>query len=101
MQFPTMNRTGKYKKGTTMMDLVVGVIALVILAVALVVGAKILSGVRDTQTTGTLDANLTDDALGALGQFGPWLPIIVLILIAGFVIGYLITRFTRGAVNPS
>lgn len=45
--------------------------------------------------------NLSMDAQDALASTGPWLPIIVLIVIAGFVIGYLITRFTKGTYNPS
>ena len=70
----------------TIMQLVAGVIGLVILVVALVVGGKILSQVKASQTSGTIEANISNQGLEALADFGDWLPIIVVILVAGFII---------------
>ena len=92
-----INTFHRNKKGElTIMQLVAGVIGLVILVVALVVGGKILSQVQDTQTAGSVEANISAQGLSALADFGDWLPIIVVILVAGFIIGFLLVQFFRG-----
>lgn len=86
-------------KGTGIMELVVGVIALVVLGVALVVGLKINTGVQSTLTAGTTEYNATVQVASGIGSISTWIPIIALVLVSAFIIGYLVSKFMSSMVG--
>lgn len=79
-----------------MQDLSSMAMALVVLIVVLVVGGKILTTIQ-AQETSTVSAayNVTNYGGAALGLFGSWFNILVIVTIATVVIGLLIGYFQR------
>ena len=70
-------------------ELAPAAIAFVFIAVVLAVGASILDGVQDGQTSGSEAYNATGYGLDAIGELGTWLPLIALVIAAAVVIGVL------------
>lgn len=83
-------------KGSTMMDLVLASILLVVLVVAVSVGSQILDQIQDTQTVNSTAYNVTGTGLTAMGDFADWFTTIVVIIVASFIIGFLLSRFLGG-----
>lgn len=86
----------KSRKGQTVSGLSDGALALGVLILVVVIVATLVGTVRDTQTVGTTEYNLSNDGLTGLDQYGSWFAIIVLVLI-GSVIILLLRRSFAGA----
>lgn len=87
------------KKGFTIGDILPLAITLVVVAVAVGLGADVLNDIQTTQTTGSVAANVSGYGLGAMNTFGEWLPTIALIVVISVILGvlivYLANRFGR------
>jgi hypothetical protein len=81
------------RKGLSMQDMSAYVLALVVVAVILGVGATILTQVQTTQTSGTTAYNATGYGLTGTGTLSQWLPIIAVIVAAAVVIGVIVSAF--------
>ncbi len=84
----------RYMKGLGLNDLRVAALAIVVLVIIVSIGATVLGEVRDTQTAGEYDYNITDLGLQALDTFGDWFDIIVIVIIAAVVIGLILLAFS-------
>lgn len=51
------------------------------------VGAQVLGQIQASQTADTAEYNITGKGLTALGQFGDWFSVVVIVVIAVIVIG--------------
>lgn len=85
-----MAKLMKNKKGAmTLSDLAPAAIAFVFIAVVLAVGASILGGVQEGQTSGSTAYNATSQGIDSLEELSGWLPLIALVIAAAVVIGVL------------
>lgn len=82
-------------KGQTVSGLQGSALAIVVLVITVAIGATVLSEVRDTQTAAATDYNVTSAGLDALGTYGDWFEIIVIVIIAVVIIGLLVRSFAR------
>lgn len=73
----------------SMNDLPNFIISLVIIGLFLVAGLMIQGEMKDTLTAGTAAYNAAEDVEEAMAEIPQWLPIIVIIVIAVVMIGYL------------
>jgi hypothetical protein len=64
-------------------------VAMIILVavIAISIGATVLTSIQGTQTVDAADYNITSAGLDALGTFGDFFPVIVIVAIAAVVIG--------------
>jgi hypothetical protein len=64
-------------------------VAMIILVavIAISIGATVLTSIQGTQTVDASDYNITQAGLEALGTFGDFFPVIVIVAIAAVVIG--------------
>lgn len=83
-------------KGYSVESLAVLAIVFVVAAVAISMGAEILSGLDDQQTEDTYEDNITEEGLEGLNTFGDWLPTLAIVIMAAIVIGVLLTSFRFG-----
>jgi len=87
-----------------MMELKNVAIGLVVLGILIGFGALILAEVNsqivDITGADSVADNATDTALEAMDDLAGWLPLIVLVIIAAVIIGYLLYAFqTRGKTS--
>jgi len=86
----------KNRKGFAgMSDLQSAALGLVVLTVVFSIGAEILSQLGATQTPASASANITTQGLTALGSFGDWFGVIVVVVVAVVILA-LIMLFQRG-----
>ena len=110
----------KNKKGFTVSDLAPMAVMVVAVAVALAMGAEVMSDMNDSgdcasgytynATNGlclngtyawasgageTYQTNITREGLGAVGELSGWLPTIALILAAAVIIGIIVVYLAR------
>jgi type II secretory pathway component PulF len=80
------------KKGYAVGDLLPLALTFVVVAIAIAIGASVLSNVRSSSTFVANDYgyNATTKGLAAMSTFGNWLPTLALIVIAAIIIGVLI-----------
>lgn len=57
--------------------------------ILIVVILSILTTLQGTQSSGSEAYNTTRDSITAIGQFADWFPILVVIVVAAVVLGYL------------
>lgn len=69
-------------------------ITLIVLTIALGLGATVVDSVQDTQTSGTYAYNTSNYGLEALDEVGSWLPTVALVVVAVVIIG-LVMLFMR------
>jgi len=70
------------------------ILALVLVGILLGAGLMILSKFQGTMTTDTVEYNATGEAVSALSDIATdWLPIIVVVAVAGLVIYILLKSF--------
>lgn len=73
-------------------------VLILLLAVSVIVGAiaaQILGTIRETQTSGTYEYNVSTKGLDALKNIGDWFPTIGIVIAAAVVIG-LVSWFGGG-----
>jgi len=83
----------KNRKGMAMGDLSSVVLAFVVVAIIVGIGATVLTSVQTTQTANSLAYNATSSGLTGIDTFGDWLPTIAVISAAALVIGLIINYF--------
>ena len=83
------------KKGFAIGDLLPIAMTFVILAVAIGVGATVLTTVQSGQTANSIAYNVTGFGLTSLNTFGTWLPTIALVVILAVIIGVLVVYLAR------
>lgn len=87
------------RKGYGIGDLLPLALTFVVVAIAIAIGAAVLTDVRSSSTFTTNDAgyNATTKGLLAMTTFGDWLPTLALVVVAAIIIGvlimYLASRF--------
>lgn len=62
------------------------VIALVVVGIVLAVGFSTLDQLQGTQTSGTYGYNATTDVITSMDDIPGWLPVIVVVAIAGIIL---------------
>ena len=79
-------------------DILPAALVIVVAVIGVSIGATVLANIRDTQTVDSEEYNLTAAGLSALGEFGNWWSVIVIVVIAVIVIGLvLLLAQNRGA----
>ena len=68
-------------------------LGVVILAIVLMVGAKILGQAQSTETEGTAAYNITQHGLEGVSQLAQWITIIALVVAGVYIISLLIRGF--------
>lgn len=87
------------RKGYGVGDLMPLALTFVVVAIAIAIGAAVLTDVRDSSTFTSNDYgyNATAKGLESMATFGNWLPTLALVVIAAIIIGvlimYLASRF--------
>lgn len=71
------------------------VVAVVITLLVMSFGALILSNVGDTMTADSAEANLTDTGIDAIADGGDLIGPLVIVAVAGVIIGVLFMAFGR------
>ena len=71
-------------------DLAIGI---VVLGIVVSIGATVLIGVRDTNTTNDIAYNLANDAALGLAEYGDWFDIIVIVGIAAVILALIFMAF--------
>jgi hypothetical protein len=74
-------------------DLIGYAVVLVVATLIISFGAYILDSVLAQQTPSSVAANVTTAGLTGLNTFGTFLPIVAIVLVAGVLIGILISVF--------
>ncbi len=82
------------KPAVDLTDLAIGI---VVLGIVVSIGATVLLGVRDTNTTDDLAYNLANDAALGLAEYGNWFDIIVIVGIAAVILALIFMAFGRGS----
>ncbi len=77
------------KRGYSVAFMGSSALALIVAAITIVIGARVVSQVQTLETVNTTAYNVSSSALTALGSYGDWFVIIVLVIIAVIVIGLL------------
>ena len=85
----------KNKKGYTVSDLLPLTVAFVVVAIALSMGAEVLSEVQAGQTSATFEYNASQNGLESLDEMSSWLPTIALIVAAAVIIGIIVVYLAR------
>ena len=85
-------KTELRKPAVDLTDLAIGI---VVLGIVVSIGATILIGVRDTNTTDSVSYNLANDAATGLAEYGNWFTIIVIVGIAAVIISLIFLAFGR------
>lgn len=85
-----MSKTNK--KGQ-LQDLSRGAIAVLVFILIVSIGALILSQVQDTQTNGSIAFNTTGQGLTAIGLFGSFTSVIVLVVVAAVILALIAVAF--------
>jgi hypothetical protein len=83
----------KMRKSIGLGDLASLTITFVVISIVIGLGATILSGIQDTQTSGTTAYNATGAGISAIGTFSSFLGTIAIIVIAAVIIGIVLTQF--------
>ncbi len=83
------------KKGYQVGDLLPLAITFVVVAVAISLGAQVLSDIQDTQTTDDYAYNATGYGLSSMNTLAKWLPTIALVIVIAVIIGVLIVYLAR------
>jgi hypothetical protein len=86
----------KVEQKNSAVDLTELALGIVVLGVVVSVGATILIGVRDTNTSGTAAYNVSNQAAIGLAEYGDWFNIIVIVGVASVIIGLIFMAFGRG-----
>lgn len=81
------------KKGYTVKDLMPIALLIVVTAIAIGVGADVLSTVQADQTSGTAAYNASGFGLTGVSELSSWIPTIALVVAAAIVIGVLVYSF--------
>jgi len=74
-------------------------LGIVVLVVALAVGAMITSKVGEQMTPNSTAANVTETGLQAIGDLADWIPILVVAAIGMVVLGYVAGGFMQGGIG--
>ena len=80
----------KFKMAVDLSDLAIGI---VILGIVASVGATVLVNVRDTNTASNIAYNLANNAAIGLGEYGNWFKILVIVGVAGVILGLIFMAF--------
>ena len=83
------------KKGFTIGSLLPLSITIVVVVVALAIGADLLGTIQGTQTTNSMAYNISGYGLESLGTFGQWMPTIALVVVLAVIISILIIYLAR------
>ena len=89
----------KSKKGYQVGDLLPLAITFVVVAVALGLGASILSEIQDTQVANSTSWNATGYGLSGVNTLAKWLPTIALVIVIAVIIGILIVYLANRFAN--
>ena len=83
---------GMKKKGQ-LQDLSRGAIAVLVFILIVSIGALILSQVQTTQTNNSIAFNTTAQGLSAIGLFGSFTSVIVLVVVAAVILALIAVAF--------
>jgi len=86
------------RKGNALSTIGPVALTLVIAIFVVSMGATILGKLKDTQTSGTAEYNITDKGITGLGQFGDWWTVIVLAVILGIIV-FVLYAYLGGALG--
>jgi len=89
------------KNKTGAVDLTDLAISIVVLGIVVSVGATILINVRDTNDSGTVAYNVSNDAAVGLAEYGNWFKIIVIVGIAAVLLSLIFMAFGRRGVGAA
>lgn len=89
----TEKNTAKYQ----VQDLAGFAVIMVVVAVIIAFGQKILTDVGAGFTANTYEANSTTQGKAALGKFSDYLPTVAIVIVAGVLIAILYNVFLRRA----
>jgi hypothetical protein len=83
-------------KGQALGGLSNSAIAVIMLVLVVAVGATILQTIRGTQTAANYDYNVTTQGLSALGTYGNFFSVIVVVVVFAVIIGLFAFFTMRG-----
>lgn len=87
-------RTMAAKRGYNISFMGNAAIALIAAAITIVVGVRIMSQVQSLETVNSTAYNVSSTTVTAMSSFADWFTIIVLVIVAVIVLGFL--RYIRG-----
>lgn len=94
---PAWTKDNSYEaQGLGLGDLTPVAILLVVVVVAVAIGAYILNTIGTTFTANSAAANVTTKGTAALATFSNWFTIIAIVVVAAIVIGLLVRSFYGG-----
>lgn len=69
------------------------VLTFAVVAIVIAIGGLVLTGIRDTLTTGSSEYNTTQKGIAGIGKWSNFLPTIAIVLVAALLIAIVVGAF--------